>query len=249
MMNKTIYAILFLCLAASVLAAVTPGEKLTFNVKYAGISAGKADITFSESTLQDTIPVFEIVSKARTNSFFDTFYKVRDEITSVWDARTQVTHKFSKNLHEGSYRQLRIHFYYPEQGFTIYNRYDFKKQTMKEQRMEMPEDTQDILSSLYWVRMKDFVPGDTLYVNVVADGRSYRATVQVHKYETIDTMFGEKQCILIEPLLEGDAIFKQSGRIEIWLTDDAFKIPVQVRSKIGMWNFYAILEDAKNTGY
>ncbi len=231
------------------MTAVSPGEKLTFNVKYAGVSAGKADITFNATTLRDTVPCFEITSKARTNSFFDNFYKVRDEITSTWDAHRHITHKFSKNLHEGSYRQLRIHFYYPELGFTIYNKYDFKKQKMKEERMDIPEDTQDILSSLYWVRIRDFAPGDTLYVNVVADGRDYRATVLIHKYETIDTIFGEKRCILIEPLLQGDAIFKQSGRIEIWLTDDQFKIPVQVRSKIGMWNFYAILEEAENTGY
>ncbi len=247
-MNKWFIALTFLVITAA-LIAVNPGESLTFNVKYAGVSAGKATITYQQSTLRDTIPVFEITSKARTNSFFDNFYKVRDEISSVWDASKHITHKFSKNLHEGSYRQLRIHFYYPEQGFTIYNRYDFKKQQMKEDRFDIPENTQDILSSLYWVRLQDFAPGDTLYVNVVADGRNYRATVLVHKYETLDTMFGEKECILVEPLLQGDAIFKQSGRIEIWLTNDEFKIPVQVKSKIGLWNFYAILEESKNTGY
>lgn len=51
---------------------------------------------------------------------------------------------------------------------------------------------------------------------------------------------------MIEPILKGEAIFKQTGKILIWVTNDEEKIPVKLQSKIIFGSFYAILTDAKN---
>ncbi len=246
---KNLLLCLLICLTSTIVMAeeniheyFSQGEKLTFTVKYGVVSAGEAILQIKEEVYGDSTEVYRITSLAKTNSFFDKVFRVRDNITSIWDKNRLVTHQFTKRLSEGSYRQLRIHSYYPDQKFTFYKKYDFKKNKMKESRMEILEDTQDILSALYSIRMKDLQVGKSEYVNVTADGRNYRAEVKVHKIEKMDTPFGERSCLKIEPILKGEAIFKQTGKIFVWVTNDEKKIPVKLRSKIAFGSFYAILD-------
>ncbi len=231
------------------LSAFELGEKLTFDIKYGFIKAGEATLQISSHIYKDSTECYKIESLAKTNSFFDNIYKVRDHIESIWDRNKHVTLRFTKKLREGSYRQHRIHFYYPEQNFTIYTKFGRKTKKFKEKRMEIPSDTQDILSALYYMRMQEFAVGDTLTINVTADGRNYPADVIVHRIEEIETIFGNKKCFVVEPILKGDAIFKQTGKILVWLTADEYKIPVKMSSKIVFGSFKAILNDAENIPY
>lgn len=231
------------------LSAFMIGEKLTFDIKYGIIGAGRASLSITESVHQDTIPVYEIRSEARTNSFFDRLFKVRDEIVSVWDQEKLVTRKFHKRLREGSYRQNRIHFYYPEQNLTVYMRYSYSDEEWREEVMDIPDNTQDMLSSFYLVRKKELIPGESVYVQATADGRSTEVEVKVHRIEEIDTIFGKKECVVIEPILENESIFKHTAEIYIWVTNDEYKIPIKLESKVIFGHFRAILADAQKVPY
>lgn len=220
-------------------------EKLTFQIKYGMIKAGEATLAISQSTYNDSIPVYRILSRAETNSFFDTVYKVRDKIESIWHADSLVSLRFTKKLREGSYRQHRKHFYYPHNNLSVYMKQSRKTKQWKTQTMDIPADTQDILSAFYWTRTQQLTPGDSLLINVTVDGRSNVAKVVVHGTEEMDTIFGKKRCIKIQPLLVGESLFKQTGAIYIWLTDDAQKIPVLLESKIIFGHFRAILTNAE----
>lgn len=231
------------------LVAFQNGETLTYDIKYGMITAGESTLSIEESTYKDSIEIYHISSLAKTNSVFDKVFKVRDKIESIWRKRDLQSLRFTKKLKEGKYRQYRIHFYYPEQGFTIYTKFGRKTKKAKEKRMDIPPFTQDILSAFYYFRQQDFSVGDTLTINVTADGRNYPARIIARKLKTIDTIFGEKECIVAEPILEGEAIFKQTGKILIWITNDEYKIPVKLSSKIIFGSFKAILTDAKNVPY
>ncbi len=115
--------------------------------------------------------------------------------------------------------------------------------------MEIPDNTQDILSALYYLRLQEFTVGDTLTINVTSDGRNYPADVIIHKKEIMETIFGDKNCFVVEPVLKGDAIFKQTGKILVWLTADEHKIPVKMSSKIVFGSFKALLKNAENIPY
>ncbi|MBT3755610.1 MAG: DUF3108 domain-containing protein [Candidatus Cloacimonetes bacterium] len=231
------------------LSAFEIGEKLTFQIKYGIIKAGEATMQINSHIYQDSTECYKIKSLAKTNSFFNNIYKVRDRIESIWDKNKLVTRRFTKKLQEGSYRQYRIHFYYPEQNFTIYTKFGRKTKKFKEKRMEIPANTQDILSALYYLRLQEFTVGDTLTINVTSDGRNYPADVIIHRKEIMETIFGDKNCFVVEPVLKGDAIFKQTGKILVWLTADEHKIPVKMSSKIVFGSFKAILKDAENIPY
>ena len=56
--------------------------------------------------------------------------------------------------------------------------------------------------------------------------------VIVHRKETIEVEAGKFKCIVVEPIIRGEGLFKKKGSLRIWLTDDEKKIPVQMKSEV-----------------
>jgi hypothetical protein len=70
---------------------------------------------------------------------------------------------------------------------------------------------------------------------------------RVLKRETITTKAGEFDTFLVEPeVKEIGGVFRKSpdAKLQIWITTDARRIPVRVRSKVAVGSFYMDL-----TGY
>ena len=224
-------------------------EKLKFKIKYGFISAGYATLTVKDSVLYKDKKCIKFISTTRTNSTFDHIFKVRDFTESVWDPLKKISYKYLKKLNEGSYHQYRIHLYYQNINASYYLRYSFKKNKFKQTRMDIPAKTQDVLSAFYSIREKTLIPGDSVIVNVTVDGVNYPATILIHKSVKLQTIFGELDCIPVEPLLQSEAVFKQNGRILIYLTNDNYKLPVLLESKVIFGSFKAVLMEAKNVPY
>jgi len=228
--------------------ALRDGEKLVFDVRYGMVSAAEASLEL-KSTYYQGKPVWLISSTARTYSFFDVFFKVRDRVESWWDKEKLLPHKFAKNLEEGSYRQHRIHTYDHTNKTSTYQKWSFKKKSFTTIEMSIPEKTQDILSAFYLVRTMDLRVGQRPVVSITVDGVTANTEIVVHRKEKVKTIFGQIECLVIEPKLKGEAVFKQSGRIWIWVTNDAYKIPVKMQSEITFGSFIAQLKTAENIPY
>jgi len=108
--------------------------------------------------------------------------------------------------------------------------------------MEIPDITYDLMSAFYFVRTLDLEVGQSIPIPVTVDGKTYSAIVNVLKKEIINTKQGRVECFVVEPNLEGEAIFQQTGDIHIWLADDEYKTPVLMQSKVIFGHFRAILK-------
>ena len=95
----------------------------------------------------------------------------------------------------------------------------------------------------------DLEPGTSVFAPVVTDGDAWNTEIRVVKREKIKTIFGKIKCVVVEPILQGEAVFKQTGRILVWLTDDEYHIPVKLQSKVIYGSFRGVLSDAENVPY
>jgi hypothetical protein len=229
-------------------AVITDGERLTFGINYGLMGVAEATLEVKSDKYKD-VPVWLLNSSAKTYSFFDSVFKVRDTVQSTWEKENLRSLRFSKKLSEGNYRQYRIHYYDQQNKTSIYKRWDYKKQIFKDKQIAIPANTQDILSAFYLVRQKELYPGKVITVDVTTDGSAHKTQIIVRNRETIDSIFGKKQCLIIEPILKGESIFRQSDRVLIWVTDDEYKIPLKMTSKIIFGAFTATLKSAANVPY
>ena len=79
-----------------------PGEKLTFLLKWGIIPAGKAVLEVLPIETINGVPAYHFVLTARSNSFLDMFYKVRDRIDAYTDLDMTRTLLYKKKQREGS---------------------------------------------------------------------------------------------------------------------------------------------------
>jgi hypothetical protein len=131
--------------------------------------------------------------------------------------------RFEKHLREGKYRADQ----YVE--FDHINRIAV---TNGKDTLRIPPCVQDILTAFYYVRTLPMEVGKSLFVDNQADRKLYPLEIKIHRKERIKVKAGTFDCVVIEPVLRSDAIFKQRGRLTVWMTDDHRRIPVQMKSKI-----------------
>jgi hypothetical protein len=78
-------------------------EKLTFDVSWGLLSVGQATLNVDKIVLFNGRPAYHLISEARSNSFCDTFFSVRDINESWVDAQTLTSLGYSKKLREGHF--------------------------------------------------------------------------------------------------------------------------------------------------
>jgi hypothetical protein len=89
---------------------------------------------------------------------------------------------------------------------------------------------QDIASVFYFLRTQPLAPGKRFEITVSDSGRIYRLPIRVVEKKKMKTVLGEVTTLRVDPEMFGEGrLVHGSGKVSIWLTDDARHIPVQAR--------------------
>ncbi len=200
------------------------GEQLTFEIGYGFVDAGTAVLGIPELVDHHGRSCYRILSVAESNSFISSFFHVRDVAESYLDARDLVSRRFEKSLREGNYRAHDLVEFDHDRQVAIYSE--------RSEIIPLAADAQDILSSLYTVRMMDLEVGRSVFIENHADRKNYPLEILVVKKERVSVPAGRFDCIVVEPRMRGAGLFSHKGRLWVWLTDDELHLPVQMRSKV-----------------
>jgi len=209
--------------AAPAPAPYGPGELLVFSIDYGPVNAGEASLEVGEVIDSGGHPCYPVESKATSNRFFSAFYLVRDKVITHIDVRTLATRYFSKRLREGDYRKNVAIRYDQEAG---------KARHLDGRDEDVPTGVQDILSAFYFVRTLPLEPGQPALVTTHSSRRTYDLVVEVHGRERITVPAGTFDCIVVQPVIQGEGLFQFEGDLTIWLSDDARRLPVLMKTKV-----------------
>ena len=102
---------------------------------------------------------------------------------------------------------------------------------------------QDVLSSLYYVRMMDLTVGRSVFIENHADKKNYPLEIKVLRKERVTVPAGRFNCIVVEPSVRGAGLFSHKGKLTVWLTDDAARVPVLMKTKVVVGSISAVLTD------
>jgi len=223
--------------------AFQAGEKLNYGIVFKGMTVGHGTLAVYEDEPVNGRPTLKLESTSRSTKFFDLFCKVRDLNSSIIDQASLFSLVFHQNLNEGKYHAMRnYHFDYQKRLFQA-------EETEKEKKTfegALTAPVHDILSALYYTRTLPLQPGQDLTVPVYRNGKVVDMVVKVApKTKKIKTPAGTFDCLLIEPLVQGDSIFRSTdGRLLIWMTNDAKKTPVLIEATATVGNVRVRLLEA-----
>jgi hypothetical protein len=213
-----------------------PGESLRFSVQYGPIHAGNAWLEVPDVEEWNGHRVWRLVARAESNSFFDKVYKVRNRIESLWDHDQRFSWRYFEDRHEGHYTANDTMFYEPDSSRMRYK---------NGQTFEVPGPVQDALSSFYTTRFLPLPVGGRVSFDYHASRKTAPMEVRVLGREKVKTPAGKFDCVVVEPLLKAGGIFKNKGRLVIWLTDDERRMPVLMKSKVAIGSIKVVLQEVK----
>ncbi len=213
------------------------GEKLTFNVKYGFVTAGVATMEIPQMRRISGREAYHVTFEVNSVPSFDWIYKVRDRYETYIDAKGLFPWRFEQHIREGGYSRDFSAFFDQRKG----------KAKTSEGEYEIPKYVNDIVSAFYLARTFDYSnlkKNDRIHLKNFYKDKVYDLDVRYLGRETIDVSAGTFDCIVVEPLVQEGGLFKSEGSIVVWLSDDALKIPVKVKTKVVIGSI-----DAELTAY
>jgi Protein of unknown function (DUF3108) len=213
-----------------------PGESLRFSVQYGFINAGSAWLEVQTARTPSGRPAYNLIARAESNAFFSRFYKVRNRIESLWDCDGRFSLRYAEDRREGKFRAKSEIRFDPERHEAIYP---------DGESLPTPPSVQDALSSFYYTRYQALPLGGSVVFDYHASRKSRPLEVRVLGRERVDTPAGKFDCVVVEPMLNAGGIFKNKGRLVIWLTDDDRRMPVLMKSKVLVGSISVVLQEVK----
>ncbi len=213
---------------AGVASLLAGGETIVMDVHFGFLYAGEMVLrSHGVDTVRGT-PAYRLSLFARTAGSFGWVYKVADWIYAWMDTTRKATLRYEKDLNEGGKRYQRVIDYFPEEGRAVYHAPGEPPDTVE----GIPEGALDPLSVFYYVRLVDTLEvGDTLRLPYHVDRRSSILPVVVLRRETLRIQDVPMPTLVLQPRFEGKNILNTSGDMFLWVTDDAWRIPVQITAR------------------
>lgn len=224
-----------------------PGERLTFRITYLHLLAGRAWLSVESRGEGDS--ALRFVEEARSEGFFAWLFRFRvnDRAVAEWDPETGCSRGIEKHLREGKVARDQTVRFDKEASVAIVS--DPK---VTAARFDVEPCVLDVLSALYVTRLRGVAEGAALELPVFDNGKHFRLGVRFVGRDILDlpAPLGRKvPTVVVEPqLVEGTGLFVKKGRLQIWLTDDARRIPVRMRSRAPIGSVSADLESCDLAG-
>lgn len=229
------------------------GETLTYEGKLnkiiRGISVAELTFTVGETTEgNDFIINAEARSKGTLLKLFRFSFLQKIDTTIERDGfYAQKTVKL--DVQKDRVRNSEALFDYTERRVT-YVETDPKEPMRPPRRIasDLESEAHDLVSAIYSLRLRPMKVGDAFMVPVSDSGLVYYVPVRVTGREQQKTIFGKVWCFKVEPQVFGpERMIEREGSMEIWITDDARRIPVRSRVKSNFGTIEIRLREAENT--
>ncbi|MGH7560991.1 MAG: DUF3108 domain-containing protein [Gemmatimonadales bacterium] len=141
--------------------------------------------------------------------------------TSTGDFSTRRYRQYSK---ENGKEYVREYEVYPDAGFF--------RQKGVEGTTPTAEDPLDDASFLYFIRTTELVVGKTYTYNRYFRPDKGPIVIRVLKRETMELPDKRKvTCLVLNPVIGEKGTFAKRNDARLWITDDARRIPVQIKSR------------------
>lgn len=222
------------------------GEKEVYRATWNGMfSVATAEVT-TTSKMVDGKKVYQVRVDAKTSKALDLIWKMRDVISSTFDAKSMAPSHYLFSQRENSRiidteakldvstKRWAVHRQQNGKRTKIYN-FD-------------SNNTFDPITAVYLARSVDFKVGDKLYFKIFGGRYQYLLELSVAKKESVELASGKSvDAFKIVPRVQNLTKSGYASRLSeaaIWISADERRLPVKLSSKIAFGSVQLdLLED------
>ena len=195
-------------------------DKLTYGVEWRLVRSGS--VVIEPGTTETRM-------RMQSAGLLSALFKVEDQYTVRYDANSCATDSVFDSLEGKHHRQTTV-TYDRSQHKSISVQRDITNNTVtRSAQADIPDCPRDMLAGLMVLRGSRLEPGQSVNV-VLSEGRKTGTVkLEAQEREEITTPAGTFKTIRYEADIFGGVIYMRKGRALIWVTDDAERVPVEIK--------------------
>ncbi len=214
------------------------GEKLTYNVYWTGIYAGKIVLHVKEKKEFNDSKAFHIVAETFPSKLIFLIYRTKDIYHSYIDDETFYSHGY-KLIREGKINE-KVEVVYDYKNLKA-NIHDFND---GEENIDIPAEVHDSLSCLYYLRTRDIEVGDDIAMNVNADKKNWELNCKIKEFGRSNIMgLGKFYSFMVIPKIKYKGEYRKDREIKIWISSDEKKVPLLININVPLGYIRVVLQD------
>ena len=222
------------------LAVIYSGqERMHFSISWSGgVKIGDLVLTVTPNPSDKGL-----VIKARVTDYgmFKLFYPVNDTFTTCIQGPLKLPTRYEVQQQEGRRKVPRLTLYDQEKFQVGYRKHE---NPLTLYRLAGPVYNE--FSAFFITRALRLSREEEQIVPAFADKKRHLVAVKVLGRERKATIFGQRNTIKVMPKMNFKGLYDKDGDTVFWLTDDACRIPVEIRSKILIGSLVAELDEYSN---
>jgi hypothetical protein len=218
-----------LLLAAQAVLPPTPpatypfavGEKLSYTAKLGMLTLGSGTLEVAALDTVRGVESFRLRFRLKGKTMF---YSL-DDVLESWIGTSDLnSRRFVQDFVENDKVTKRQYEIFPDSGFY--------REHGREASHASPQDPLDDAAFFYFVRVTPLEVGKSYTYHRYFREDKNPVTIEVLKREKMELPDGSKvQCLVLHPTIDTKGLFSKRSETRIWLTDDARRLPVQIRTK------------------
>lgn len=202
--------------------------KLTYRIEWRLVTAGTADLQFTRAGGN----ALQVELKLESAGLVSRLYRVLDTYRVFMDDRYCVS-SAHLNAQEGKRHNVTELNVDASRKKSVYDEHDLVKNTAKHAELDVPACTHEITGALAALRQMDLLPGKSVTLPVTDGKKLANVRIEMKSKETISVGDQKYQAIRYEAFVFDNVLYKRKGTLQVWLTDDAERTPVQFRLQLG----------------
>ena len=192
---------------------------------------------------KDNKKVFRVIGKGYTTGMSRFFFKAGDLYENYIDKTTGNPYQFVRKIDEGRYKKDQEGFFNQVSDKILVK--DYKNKT--EKTISIPKNTQDIVSTFYYLRNHPNVDklkvGESITIDMFLDDEITKFKLKFIGREDLETKFGIIPTMIFRPLVQSGRIFKEEESLTVWISDDDNKLPVRIKANLTVGSIKADLDE------
>jgi hypothetical protein len=223
-------------IVAVLLLSFTLGERLEYDAKFSFLNLGSMTLEVEDTLTYRGTHCYLISSVLNSTNSLRFLFSIDDTIKVYTSTEGLIPRLYRERINESGYQRESNIFFDNEARSVSYN------DTLT---IEIAEDTRDILSFWYYLRLIPLEVGDTIRLSIHNALENHDIMCSVEGHETIKTRAGEFNTIVVKPQTEGKGIFGARGGMVIWYSE-VERLPVQIRASM---KFGSVLFKLREVNY
>jgi len=198
-------------------------EKFTYDIEWRLIHAGTAVVEVRER---------QASMKLESAGLVSTLYKIDDTYNANFDQPFCVTSTGMEAKEGKRHHQTDVTYDRAQLRATRTERDLIANKVLHSDSVEIPGCVHEIVGAIAMLRRTNLNVGQSTQIPLSDGRKSALVKVEAQEREDVRTTIGNYHTIRYEANMLNGVVYSRKGRVFIWLTDDARKLPVQIRVRV-----------------